>query len=304
MTRLLAKAFLGLDVRTPREKLRPELFQNDVNGDRRRRRAWRVRNGYSRFMSGNPVPVFTADYSDDFNRGTQTDLGVNWSYYGCVGPTKIRVVSNEVQSGIGFGTLMGAEYNAGSFAADQASEITVVNVGNAADSTPGVGVRLTSFGGYYMMVDGNNTTLRLYAITDWGDCGYGTAAVVILDTFTTIGNGSYGILAWGSTMRLHVNGSTLRGYVNDTKLLQATSVLHGAGRPGLLYSGGAITSTPWRIDDWGGGVSVLGVENVKAPGKPTRLTSFERSDETMKIACLFEGAGYDGVEEFNTGAPE
>ena len=301
------RTFEGLNVRTPAEKLLPELFQVDLNGERRRGKSWQRRRGYSRFLSGEVVPTFVSEYTDDFNRADASDLGADWAggYYGCVAATQVRVVSNEVRAGLGLGALMGASYTAASFSDDQASQVKVVNIGNASDSTPGCGVRFSSTGGYFMMVNGNNNTVRLYSITDWGDCTLGSSSVLTLDEYTTIGVGGGPIVSAGDTFRVMVNGTTIRGYLNSTLLLQATDVSYGSGDPGLIYSGGALTGSPWRMDNWGGGTSTTGVENVQVTGKPTRLISFERDDDTVKMACVYgDGVNPDNVDEFNTGTPE
>jgi hypothetical protein len=305
--RILPRSFNGVNVRTPLEKLKPEEFQIDENGDRRRAQSWRQRPGYARFMSGDNVPSFVAEYTDDFNRTDDpTGLGVDWAggYYGCNAPS-IQIVSNEVRPRTGFGVMAAATYTAQTFANDQASQVEIVNIGSSSDSVPGVIIRATSVGGYYVEINGNNNTLRLRRVNTWGTCSFGSGSYTILDEYTTIGSGSAPILSAGDLLRIQANGTTIRGYINNALVLQATDGSHASGDPGIVYNMGAITGSPWRMDNWGGGTSVLSVENVQVSGKPTRLLSFERSDDTVKVAAIYgDGTNPDNVDAFDTGTPE
>jgi hypothetical protein len=303
--RLIPRGFEGLNVNTPLEKIQSELFQVDLNGDRRRGKSWRVRSGYARFLAGSSgVSTYSADYSDDFNRANG-DLGADWTDYGCT-TRPPQIESNQVVATPSLGAVCVSLYTAaGAPPDDQASRIVVEAIGNQYAPPPVVVVRGSASGGYALAINVTNNTLRIWRMTDWGDCTNGSASGVIIGSYTTVGYGGAPIIRAGQELRLHVAGSTLQAFLDDAKLISVIDANIAAGTPGFGFFGGSITTPEWKLDDWEGGLVTETAETVSVNMAPRRMIAFERTDDEMRLVIANgDDVGAHAVDQFDTGVPE
>lgn len=173
--------------------------------------------------------------TDDFNRADALDLGANWTNSTSYDAgAKIRIVSNTASvSGSARGPS--AYWNADSFTADHYSQCVL---GTAPDVGPAV--RIATNQSY--VISGSNHTLS--KVTN------GTS----FSTLQTLPS-----MAVGDTIKLTVEGSTLKVYKNGSQTgTNQTDATFSTGNPGLWGWTGA-------MDDWEGG-------NMGAAGRTTKNT--------------------------------
>jgi hypothetical protein len=162
-----------------------------------------------------------------------------------------------------------------------------INNNNLVQGTTGNAYRKVRWVGAAM--DSNNYSVEVIARSEGGSQGIGPAARCSANTNVTyysymifgsdraylllIQNGSETILATGSTvaantnytLRIEVEGNTIRGYLNGTLDVSATDNTLTSGPPGVAAYGGTTTNstyiTTWTASDLGGAYaqSVAGV---------------------------------------------
>lgn len=172
--------------------------------------------------------------SDNFNRA-DGGLGANWTN----GPNgnSPGIVSNVVTSTVGFNDS-DAFWNANAFANNQYSQATVKAID--ADSFIGVTVR-------------HNAT---DFVTGQNDNNTGGVAIIWYNggTFTSIASDSAGELVANDVIRLEVEGTTFRLYVNSSlRISGSNGSAPSSGAAGIL-----VTNSGDQIDDWVGGNIVAG----------------------------------------------
>lgn len=165
-----------------------------------------------------------ATYSDDFEAGDtypSNDIGANWTIFdGNLSIFQGQVVGNS----IGF-----ALYSAGTFAADQYSEVTL------SFSAGGQTALVRAAGGdyYYGIIQ---TGVSTYSITK-----------VVGGSSTTLASGS-GTAAVGDVLRLEISGSAITLKNNGSTIDSVSDSSLTSGKAGL-----GSTDPGFRIDVWGGG---------------------------------------------------
>jgi hypothetical protein len=105
------------------------------------------------------------------------------------------------------------------------------------------------------------------------------------------------------TLQLRAVGNRLYGYVNGTLRLTATDGTYTSGRPGLWFFDQVGTgSTAFRYDNFSGGLMVSDQVNaaVKVAATPSRIYSFERDDDQVRVIVAHGGS----VTAFDAGSPE
>lgn len=185
--------------------------------------------------------------TDGFNRANTTgpDMGTDWTVVdtGGFGTGGLQIVSNTCQPN-GLGSDKCELFTNATWPSDQYAQTKVTITGTNTDSGLGVVVR-----------GGSDATLY-WAVVCKAASNNVSVAKKIAGSFTLIGRRT---ATWvdGDTLRLEVEGTTLRVYQNGAQLgADFTDSSVGSGTPGVVYST-AITSG--SMDDWeGGNLSVAG----------------------------------------------
>ena len=162
---------------------------------------------------------------DDFNRANGA-LGSNWSSSG--GNAAYTIISNTAASSSAQ-VEEGVWWNATTFANDHFAEVTITQT--ASNAFIGPAVRVSSGGNYYGFYADNATR---YLIS------------VVGGTWTqlaTLGTG----FSNGDVVRLEVEGTTLRAYVNSTLWTSVTNSSLSSGSAGLTSWA---NNTDGRVDDF------------------------------------------------------
>ena len=174
-----------------------------------------------------------ASYSDDFNRANAATLGANWTEYN----VEHEIVSNQAEP-----TTAGT---AGSFYAsllatdDHYSQATLANI---AGTSLGVAARASSIG----TADSSTGALYLWRYNGSNSTGL-LKKPASSSTYTAIGTAYSATLANGDVLKIEVNGSTIKGYVNGVERASVTDTDNATGKQaGFRTSGSA--SAAW--DNW------------------------------------------------------
>lgn len=280
-----AVSFVGLDLSTGKIHMPPGAAQVDVNGDRRRRGAWRVRAGYARLLSGNVHVQEDNRVEDDFAAMSPADElqdEANWTGAGFDGDDGVKAnASGQIQmqspSG-GYGVVL---YSGAAFTDDHFAEAAIDQ------TSPGIGeigpiVRASASGGYVFVLYPDSGLSFLYRFNGTGLTLLASASVA------TPG---------GSIARLEARNSTLRCYVNGALVITTTDTTFTTGDPGVFA---AILNGFGTLDDFAAGDLVNVTEAVVVPSIPSRITAFERDDDVVKV-LVAHGAQ---VTVFDAGEPE
>lgn len=181
--------------------------------------------------------------SDAFNRANTTgpDLGANWTNIAAGGfaTNGFQIVSNHVEP-TSLGSDKGAFWSGDVFPADQYSQVKVTVTGTGANAGVGPAVRMASDGTCY------------WAVVNKAASNNVVVGRKLAGTYATVGSGLR-TTTWvdGDTLRLEVQGSTLRVYQNGVQLgadMTDTNIVSGPA--GIAYSS---STTVAQVDDWEGG---------------------------------------------------
>lgn len=170
--------------------------------------------------------------------------GGNWTQSGGNGASTVTIVSNALSSASANG-VYGRWTGAGSFTADQYSQITVTS-SNGTTRWIGVAVRMgtstSGFTGYVLSCASTNCKLEKYV----------SGALTTLQAAT-----AHGISINGKTVRLSITGTTLTPLVNGATpagfSATYTDPAIASGTPG--WAVGSQASSSIGADDWSGGIT-------------------------------------------------
>lgn len=179
--------------------------------------------------------------SDDFNRANTTgpDLGTNWTNVSSGGfaGNGFQIVSNHAEP-----TTLSSDklemYTGAVFPADQYAQAKLTVTGTSGSSGPGVAVRCGSDGTCY------RATLSKAASDNLDVARFIAGAFTLVAHRTT---------TWvdGDTLRLEVQGTTLRVYQNGSQVgADMTDSGIASGAAGIAYTE---TATVAQVDDWEAG---------------------------------------------------
>jgi hypothetical protein len=184
-------------------------------------------------------------YTDNFDRANENPLNSNWTKAG-TNTNDLRVVSNEV---IGTTNLArnAAYYSAGTFGADQYSEVSVD------DDSIGPAVRIQTGQSYlagYTFREGHPPE---------------QAGLLVIYRYLTDGTGSTissvsGSVSPGDVLRLEMEGTTLTPYKNDVEVpgLAVVDTTFTTGYPGIYTWVNTVAADDWE----GGGLNALSDGNT------------------------------------------
>lgn len=182
--------------------------------------------------------------SDDFNRADNTVLGVNWTNRKG-GDTSYGISTNRASIGLNQDTA--SFWNAGSFAADQYSQVALSGLSGTNDQTGlGVCVRCdtTNLGGGAAYIN------YYHAIVNTAASNNVSVAKFVADAYTLLAQRTQ---AWsdGDILRLEVQGTTLKVFRNGTQLgANITDSSVSVGAAGLAHLASFATGF---ADNWAGG---------------------------------------------------
>ena len=162
---------------------------------------------------------------DNFNRANGA-LGSNWSSSG--GAAAYTIVSNTAASS-NAQVEEAVWWNATTFAADHFAEVTITTVSSNAFIGPAV--RVSSGGNYYGFY-GDNASRYLIS--------------VVGGTWTSLATTGTGFTN-GDVVRLEVEGTTLRAYINSVLLTSVTDSSLSSGSAGLTSWANNVDG---RLDDF------------------------------------------------------
>lgn len=176
--------------------------------------------------------------SDEFNRGT-VGLGARWTEYR--GLFNLRINSNQVDANSpGFdGDVV---YIGTSFPADQWAQCTLKNL-----NVPALGE------GYGLAIRADAATHFGYrvVVSDPGGAGDNIEIASFTPTYTLIATRRYSPVVSGDVLRVEMEGTTMRVYINDVQLgADITNSAISSGAPGMGHSS---TTSAGNIDNWSAG---------------------------------------------------
>ncbi len=192
--------------------------------------------------------------TDDFNRADADPIGGSWTT--ASSNSAMKIVSNACQPS-SLPADCGAYYNAISWPDDQYSQCKITVNDTASGSGPGVYVRLASgaFTCYRAVASHattNNVELAKFV------AGAHTAIWQRTQSFTD-----------GDTLRLEVQGTTLRVFINGVQVgADATDSSVTTGNAGVAYSSQSVSAS---LDDWEGGDLVTVPPGAPPPVLPPWL---------------------------------
>ena len=187
--------------------------------------------------------------SDAFNRANENPIAGSWTS----GPgnfADLQIVGNVVQS-VTPGVDGAAYYNAVVWANDQWSEVQLTGLG-VEQGGPAVRLSATAVTGYVFAVDNSGTSYFI--------------AKGVNGNTPILASGAHGF-AVGDVLRLEVQGTTLRAYVNGTLLASVVDADIPSGNAGLWIYNHAAAGL--AVDNWAGG----GFAPAPAPAPPAAPTT-------------------------------
>jgi hypothetical protein len=218
--------------------------------------------------------------SDDFNRANESPLASPWT--AVTGGGALNLFSNAAHSSQSGGIDEFRVYGSSGIGADQFAQATIASISGGAVAGVLVRFQTAAKAGY-----------RFYATT--GGC-----QIDRLPGSVNIGSAGAGVSA-GDVLRLEVQGTTLRGYVNGVLRCTGTdSTYASASNPGL-YASGTVAGDPaldnFSAGDLGGSAAIAGTgaagmsgDDVRAGGKTLVITltgdTFVTLDNTKKQAII------------------
>jgi hypothetical protein len=228
------------------------------------------------------APVVT----DDFNRANSDPINGNWVKAPGTS-ANMKVISNEVGLSSNPGFQVHAAYYNNSYSiwpSNQYSQIKVTDLVGT-DDYVGVIVRCAGVGWsshknyYFAHVRG----------------GFGAAKDVLLGKYvegiaTTISSGT-ATIADNDTLRLEVEGTSLRFTINGSLILSGTDSSLSAGFPGFMMKQNSADPSNPNLDDWAGAGLMLRVSAYEAETGlgPTAISVQEATgDASRSILVPFE----------------
>jgi hypothetical protein len=200
--------------------------------------------------------------TDNFNRADQNPLAGNWTTSN--GAIALKILSNQLTFASDFDAS--ANYSATTFSNDQYSQVKLSNASGSGATGFGVTVRQSTSA---------NTRYRVTA---------DSAASNNIQLGKEVNNVYSNLTGWprtatvanGDTLRLEVQGTTLRVYINGVQVgADTTDSSIASGYPGIIYSSSAPSAT---ADDWAGGdyigtITATGSGAINVNGAMTVSTS-------------------------------
>ena len=170
-----------------------------------------------------------AEFTDNFNRADGA-VGSNWTTL--TGVNALQVISNQVNAAAVAPNIAGGHVATATatFAADQEAECQI-SAWNPFDRC-GPGVRMSGDNGYIAYAF-STTNLSIQRMDGGALTGLGSA------------------YNWGGTsslVRLSVEGTTVKLFVDGVERVSVTDSTHATGQPGLYYNRGDSGLT--RLDDF------------------------------------------------------
>ena len=232
-----------------------------------------------------PIEVLQTGYEDDFERvniGSAWEDGPGWFE----GVTLVGGALRDTNSG---SPSSGVRRTAETYDADQWSEITVKTLVNGTSSRPLV----------YPMVRVGSPVATSYYLRAWNDSSANTEIALWnfdgVSSFNLIGttfDAGRNLVA-GDRLRIEVEGTALRGYLNDVLIDTATDSDYSSGQPGCAVIADTGSLELAEIESWRAG-------NM-APGKDRWTRPQEFAWYKIDATPAPEGALYFPIEVLQTG---
>lgn len=211
--------------------------------------------------------------SDTFDRADSTSLGSDWAE----DSGNWAIVSNNVSNGTTGNVYRKLRWVG---AALDSNDYSVAGTYRSGSSSLGIGPAARCVA---------SATVSYYALIIFG----GDAAYLVYinaGAETVLDSGSAITASTNYELRIEVEGTTIRGYVNGVLDLEATHSALSSGSPGIAGYGGNNANTycaTWAAEDLGGGASQINVSDTAA-GSDALLTA-------ILVAVADAAAAVDGV---------